>query len=139
MLSSPEWLRFAFVRNPYARLFSAYKSKIGNTWEQEYDWLRDQIREAFDYPVRDGSRVGMVAFDDYVRFVAGSIASGKICDVERTTTRTIDSGSPQGRGGCPTVIGAGMIAVVASVWSTAATARITMAEPAVTPWRRLEA
>lgn len=72
MLTSPDWLRFAFVRNPYARLFSAYKSKIGNTWEQEYDWLRDQIRAAFDYPIRDDARVGMVAFEDYVRFVAGS-------------------------------------------------------------------
>lgn len=72
MLTSPDWLRFAFVRNPYARLFSAYKSKIGNTWEREYDWLRHQIRNAFDYPVENGVRVGMVSFDDYVRFVAGS-------------------------------------------------------------------
>lgn len=72
MLTSPEWLRFSFVRNPYARLYSAYKSKIGNTWEQQYDWLRVQIREAFDYPVRAGIRVGMVTFDDFARFIAES-------------------------------------------------------------------
>ncbi|MET9021018.1 sulfotransferase family 2 domain-containing protein [Actinopolymorpha sp. NPDC004070] len=72
MLTSPDWLRFAFVRNPYARLFSAYKSKIGNTRDREYDWLRDQIREAFGYPSRNGARVGTVTFDDYVRFLAGS-------------------------------------------------------------------
>lgn len=72
MLTSPSWLRFGFVRNPYARLFSAYKSKIGNTWEREYGWLRDRIRDAFGYPVRDGGRVGMVSFDDYVRFIVGS-------------------------------------------------------------------
>jgi hypothetical protein len=72
MLSSPEWLRFCFVRNPYARLYSAYKSKIGNTWEQQYDWLRVAIRDAFDYPVRDGARAGLVTFDDFVRFVAES-------------------------------------------------------------------
>ncbi len=72
MLTSPDWLRFAFVRNPYARLFSAYKSKIGNTWDREYDWLRDRIRDTFDYPRRNGCRVGTVSFDDYVRFIAES-------------------------------------------------------------------
>ena len=72
MLTSPAWLRFTFVRNPYARLYSAYKSKIGNTWEHEYDWLQRQIREAFDYPVRDGERAGMITFDDFVRFVVDS-------------------------------------------------------------------
>ncbi|WP_157683590.1 sulfotransferase family protein [Microlunatus soli] len=72
MIMSPDWLRFAFVRNPYARLYSAYKSKIGNTWEQQYDWLRGEIREAFDYPARDSRRAGMVTFDDFVRLVAAS-------------------------------------------------------------------
>lgn len=72
MLTSPEWLRFCFVRNPYARLYSAYKSKIGNTWEHEYDWLQVAIRDAFNYPIRDGARAGMVTFDDFVRFVAES-------------------------------------------------------------------
>ncbi len=72
MITAPEWLRFAFVRNPYARLFSAYKSKIGNTWEHQYGWLQRQIREALDYPVREGVRVGIVTFDDFVRFLAES-------------------------------------------------------------------
>lgn len=72
MIAAPDWLRFSFVRNPYRRLYSAYKSKIGNTWEQQYDWLRVEIREAFGYPVRDGVRAGMVTFDDFVRYVAES-------------------------------------------------------------------
>ncbi|HEY9291808.1 MAG TPA: sulfotransferase family protein [Microlunatus sp.] len=72
MLRSPAWLRFSFVRNPYARLYSAYKSKIGNTWEHQYDWLQRQIRDAYDYPIQDGVRTGMINFDDFVRFVAES-------------------------------------------------------------------
>ena len=27
-LTSPDWLRFAVVRNPYARLYSAWESKV---------------------------------------------------------------------------------------------------------------
>jgi hypothetical protein len=30
ILKGPDWRRFAFVRNPYARLYSAYKSKIAD-------------------------------------------------------------------------------------------------------------
>ena len=30
ILTSPDGFRFCFIRNPYDRLFSAYKSKIGN-------------------------------------------------------------------------------------------------------------
>jgi dermatan 4-sulfotransferase 1 len=30
ILRGPDWFRFAFVRNPYARLFSAYKNKIAD-------------------------------------------------------------------------------------------------------------
>jgi hypothetical protein len=80
MLSSPDWLRFSFVRNPYARLYSAYKSKIGNTWEKQYDWLKAEIRDAFDYPIRAGVRAGMVTFDDFVRFVAESADPRVITD-----------------------------------------------------------
>jgi len=69
MLTSPDWFRFCFVRNPYYRLFSAYKSKVGNTWEQQYVWLQDEIRQRFDYPVRDGRPAGIVAFRDFVRFI----------------------------------------------------------------------
>ena len=74
ILSSPDWVRFCFVRNPYHRLFSAYKSKIGNTWDTQYEWLREAIREKFDYPIRDGCRAGMVAFTDFVQFLVDSNA-----------------------------------------------------------------
>jgi hypothetical protein len=68
-LTSPDWLRFGFVRNPYDRLFSAYKSKIGNMREKQYVWVQNEIRERCDYPRRDGTRTGMVAFRDFVRWV----------------------------------------------------------------------
>jgi sulfotransferase famil protein len=70
MLTSPDWCRFCFVRNPYDKLFSAYKSKMldpdGDPW---YVPIQAEIREAFDYPIKDGKRVGTVAFRDFVRFL----------------------------------------------------------------------
>jgi hypothetical protein len=69
MLLSPDWLRFAFVRDPYDRLFSAWKSKIGNTWDTQYHWLRDGIRTAEAYPARGSGPPATVAFRDFVRFV----------------------------------------------------------------------
>jgi hypothetical protein len=76
ILTAPGWFRFCFVRNPYHRLFSAYKSKICNAWEKQYRWMQDEVREAFDYPVRDGRRAGMVAFRDFVGYL--ETASDKV-------------------------------------------------------------
>ena len=69
-LNSPQWLRFCFVRNPYSRLYSAYRSKILNWREAQYQSLQQAIRDRFDYPVRDGRASGLVTFRDFVRFVA---------------------------------------------------------------------
>lgn len=70
MLTSQDWYRFAFVRNPYDRLFSAYKSKIAHPEaEPYYQEVQREIREAFNYPKRDGQRVGTVCFRDFVRYV----------------------------------------------------------------------
>ena len=71
-LRSDEWLRFAFVRDPYDRMFSAWKSKLGNTWDTQYLWLRREIRAAFDYPDVDSDPFPMVAFGDFVRFIVES-------------------------------------------------------------------
>jgi Sulfotransferase family len=63
MLRSPDYLRFSFVRNPYSRLVSAWKSKLA--WDDpQYDQLRASIREACDYPFADGHRAGPIAFRD---------------------------------------------------------------------------
>lgn len=75
IIASPEWFRFCFVRNPYYRLFSAYKSKILNFRDPQYQWVRDEIRATCGYPLRDGRPAGMVAFRDYVRFVRKSLDS----------------------------------------------------------------
>ena len=69
ILTSGDYFRFCFVRNPYFRLFSAYKSKFFNYLDPQYHWLRDRIREKYDYPIRDGRRSGMVAFRDFVRYL----------------------------------------------------------------------
>ena len=69
ILASPEWFRFCFVRNPYYRLFSAYKSKMLNYLDPQYQPVRDHIRGKYGYPVRGGQPAGMVAFRDFVRYV----------------------------------------------------------------------
>jgi hypothetical protein len=71
MLTAPDWVRFAFVRNPYDRVFSAWKSKLANPWDTQYLWIRDAIRAANDYPPSpDGDRFRpFPAFADYVRFL----------------------------------------------------------------------
>ena len=76
ILTSPEWVRFCFVRNPYYRLLSAYKSKIGNRGDTQYSWLQNAIRERFRYPDRDGHRSVRVTFADFVHFL--SDCDGKV-------------------------------------------------------------
>ena len=70
MLRSPGYLRFSFVRNPYSRLVSAWKSKLA--WaDPQYRQLRESIREACDYPVVDGQRAGPILFRDAVQCLPG--------------------------------------------------------------------
>ncbi len=72
ILSSPDWFKFAFVRNPYYRLFSAYKSRIMNRVAHDYGWAKEAIRKKYEYPIRDGQPDGMVSFRDFVDFVLSS-------------------------------------------------------------------
>jgi hypothetical protein len=74
MLRSPDYLRFSFVRNPYGRLVSAWKSKLARD-DPQYDHLRASIREACDYPVVDGQRAGPIAFRDAVECLLGNPAA----------------------------------------------------------------
>ncbi len=77
MLSSQDWFRFCFVRNPYTRLFSAYKSKIGNPMaEPFYQIAQDEIRDAFDYPMPDGQDKPAVTFRDFVYYIRTGARSG---------------------------------------------------------------
>lgn len=70
MLTSPDWFRFCFVRNPYERLLSAYKSKIGNgDGDPYYQTVKARIREFCGYSQRDGERVRIIPFRDFFRFV----------------------------------------------------------------------
>lgn len=70
-LSSPDWFRFCLVRNPYHRVFSAYKSKMINPQDEEYAWLRKEIRQTCGYPRGDG-QPPRVAFRDFVRYLANT-------------------------------------------------------------------
>ena len=69
MLTSPDYLRFAFVRNPYDRLLSAWKSKFLVEDDEGYAPHRQRVREAFDHPTVDGRRVGRIAFREAVEFM----------------------------------------------------------------------
>lgn len=64
VLRDPAWLRFTFVRNPYDRLLSAWKSKILSGHDTYYAPARDHMREALAYPSD-----AVVAFGDFVRVV----------------------------------------------------------------------
>ncbi|HVV38615.1 MAG TPA: sulfotransferase family protein [Acidimicrobiales bacterium] len=63
LLTSRDITRFAFVRNPYDRLLSAWKSKILRH-DSSYVPLAAEIRAACGYP--DDT---VVAFGDFVRYV----------------------------------------------------------------------
>ncbi|MDE2890453.1 MAG: sulfotransferase family protein [Gemmatimonadota bacterium] len=76
ILTSPQWVRFCFVRNPYHRLLSANKSKIANRGDTQYWWLRNAIRERFKYPDGNRCRANMVTFADFVHFL--SDCGGKV-------------------------------------------------------------
>ena len=68
MLTSEEWFRFCFVRDPYSRLFSAYKQKV---MDLTSPWVgfRESVRERAGYPTPLGAAPGMVGFGDFVRYV----------------------------------------------------------------------
>ncbi len=70
ILTSPDWFRFAFVRNPYARLFSAYKSQVMDL-NSPYMGFRESIRQHAGYPTPPGGTPGRVGFADFVAYNAG--------------------------------------------------------------------
>ena len=69
-LTSSQWFRFCFVRNPYHKLFSAYKSKIMNPQaESHYQGIQQEIRELYGYPEADLRGKSTVSFRDFIDFV----------------------------------------------------------------------
>ncbi len=68
ILTSSDWFRFCFVRNPYSRLFSSYKQKI---LDLTSPWVgfRESIREKAGYPTPPDSSPKMVGFGDFVRYI----------------------------------------------------------------------
>ena len=67
-ITSKEWFRFAFVRNPYDRLFSAYKSKIVRDKDNNYTRTRNDLKEKYGYKKTD-----VLPFTDFVDFVVNTI------------------------------------------------------------------
>ena len=77
MLTSRDWFRFCFVRNPYDRLFSAYKDKIARTDQEPwYRTVQDEIRQAYGYPMSNGNGIATIAFRDFVRYVTSGARRG---------------------------------------------------------------
>jgi dermatan 4-sulfotransferase 1 len=70
ILTSNDWFRFAFVRNPYSRLFSAYKSQVMDL-SSPYIGFREAIRQQAGYPTPRGAALGGVGFADFVKYIAG--------------------------------------------------------------------
>ena len=70
-LNSAEWFRFSFVRNPYTRLFSAYKNKIRFLGDPDpmFMHVRDEICKTYGYSLRSDKPAGVVAFRDFVHYV----------------------------------------------------------------------
>jgi hypothetical protein len=68
MLRSPAYLRFSFVRNPYSRLVSAWKSKLASD-NPQYEALRTSIRATCGDPMVNGTGAGTVAFRDSVEYL----------------------------------------------------------------------
>ena len=73
ILRGPGWRRFAFVRNPYARIYSAYKSKIADL-TSPYVGVRETIWRVAG---RRQPPKAAPPFDAFVRYVA------QLPDVER--------------------------------------------------------
>ena len=69
ILTANNWFRFTFVRNPYARLFSAYKSQVMDL-RSPYVGFRESIRQKAGYPTPPGAALGMVGFADFVQYIA---------------------------------------------------------------------
>lgn len=69
IITANTWFRFAFVRNPYARLFSAYKSQILDL-SSPYIGFRESIRQKAGYPTQPGAALGLVGFADFVHYIA---------------------------------------------------------------------
>lgn len=69
ILTGNDWFRFAFVRNPYTRLFSAYKSQV-MPLDSPYIGFREAIRRHAGYPTPSGGALGQVGFADFVHYIA---------------------------------------------------------------------
>jgi Sulfotransferase family len=61
VLNDPSWFRFALIRNPYSRLFSAWYSKICMV-EPDFEYVARQIRNSFP----EGP---LPTFSEFVNFV----------------------------------------------------------------------
>ena len=69
MVSSPDYLRFSFVRNPYERLYSGYRSKIA-TGDPNYDFLHRHIVEERKLICALGQKhYEAIRFEDFAHFV----------------------------------------------------------------------
>lgn len=69
-LESAEWHVFSFVRNPYDRLVSGYRSKVQSSLEG-YDSFRDELAAI------SGSPANQITFGQFARFVCDQVDAAR--------------------------------------------------------------
>ena len=69
MITSPEWFKFAFVRDPYDRLLSAYKTQVGNTWNEQTRNIKDAINRSLGDPTIQEDPERLISFRDFVHWL----------------------------------------------------------------------
>ncbi len=77
VLTSAEWFRFCFVRNPYSRLFAAYKMFIMQEVDPPspyYNNIKERIRTKYNYDLRATRPNATVSFRDFVQYVQETLA-----------------------------------------------------------------
>ncbi len=69
VLLSSDWLRFGFVRNPYHRILSAWKSKVVDRRDAYYEDFRAGLRSAYGYSQVERAAQPAPPFRQFVEYV----------------------------------------------------------------------
>ena len=89
MINDPAVLKFCMVRNPYDRIFSAWKSKVLRRMDTQYQELRDRMLQHARHLTSSGSGASMragsgsVAQNAATHLVGARVVRPDVVDVAR--------------------------------------------------------